>query len=193
MGRPINTKSNKRRYKNNDKKKSVSLNNRKIVTVNKVNEHNTVAHDVKKSEVVSKPAQFKKPIDEKPKKKNSSIPKVFDISVISVGKFISSLFKASVDTERYKYRIVENFGRAEKFNTATVTCSIQSIIDPKMSSVIMATISKDLPTKLINVSILDTTNNISPSMLFNSLAKDPRHKMEKYIPNIIVSTQDKIK
>ena len=113
-------------------------------------------------------------------------------NVIVHGKYIISLIKSSVDTDIYRYTLVENFGRAN-MGTAMVTCNLALKEDPKNSCTIAIILSKDLPTQLVSVSVIDITNNLAPVYLFSCLCNDPRHKMDKYIPSIIGSTQDKIK
>ena len=112
-------------------------------------------------------------------------------ALMQTSAVIEDCVKLSIDTEQYGYTVIKNM---KKIKTGAFTISVHIYLkhNPDVSKSILFIVDKDTRTSLIHVSIIDA-NPLSPSILFTTSEQFPANKLEKYIPSIVISTQNMIK
>jgi hypothetical protein len=103
---------------------------------------------------------------------------------------IENCVELSIGKE-FRFIIMKNL---KKIQTGSIIIKVIVYLEetPEKQRSILFIIDKDIVTSLIHVSIVDD-NEKSPSILFTTNITNPISKLEKYIPSIIMSTQDIIK
>lgn len=103
---------------------------------------------------------------------------------------IENCVELSISKE-FRFIIMKNL---KKIQTGSIIIKVIVYLEetPEKQRSILFIVDKDIVTSLIHVSIVDD-NEKSPSILFTTNITNPISKLEKYIPSIIMSTQDIIK
>lgn len=116
--------------------------------------------------------------------------KTTDVDVLS--DLIKEIISTTVDEPYYEYSIIEAKNK-RTYGIMTMNCIIHKKKDDNKKTLLFV-INKDVKTGLINAAIIDGHTH-RPSVLF--VATDPlqeiKKKIEKYLPSIVISTQEMLK
>lgn len=111
--------------------------------------------------------------------------------LLQAAKTIEDCIKLSIDTDRFGYNIYKSMKKI-KSGAFTINVRIYLKQDTYNHKTVLFIVDKDTKTNLIHVSIIDS-DPLSPSVLFTTSDEYPIVKLERYIPSIIISTQNMIK
>ena len=113
-----------------------------------------------------------------------------DKIMVSIINSIKNCIKLTVDRKDFIYHITES---TKKINNGSFVLSLRlcSRYDETKIKYLVFIVNKDIRTGLYTINILDGNMN-APSIIFSTSDNYPVHKIEKYVPNIIISTENMI-
>lgn len=124
-------------------------------------------------------------------KTNQSAQRQCSTALTSITKSIKGYISNSIDKEKYNFAITES---TKKIQSGSVVLNLRISLkdDTDKCRYLVFVLNRDAKTGMIHTFILDG-DQYAPSVLFSTTDKYPVNKLERYVPSIIVSTQNMIK
>ena len=109
----------------------------------------------------------------------------------NIVKSVKNCLSLAIDKERYNYSVTDSM---KKIKAGSVVLNVRISLknDAERCRYLIFVINRDAKTGMNHVFILDG-DQYAPSVLFSTTDKYPVSKLERYVPSIIVSTQNMIK
>lgn len=183
-------KSRKNGYKNTAKNKSTNAVKTEVKVTN-VTSKVEVAKEEPKVQVPEKTSEEKKHTEKKDVVKRSHKNDKKNGILTQTLKAIEDCINLSVDTSKYDIVMMKNTKKLSK-GQFTVNVRIVLKAEPGLYKTLLFVVDMDIKTSYIHTVILDS-QPITPNLLFTSTDQYPITKIEKYVPSIVISTQNMIK
>lgn len=112
-------------------------------------------------------------------------------ALTNIIKSLRNCISLSIDKDRYNYAVTET---TKKIKAGSVVLNVRISLkeDAERCRYLVFVVNRDAKTGMNHVFILDG-DQYAPSVLFSTTDKYPVNKLERYVPSIIVSTQNMIK
>lgn len=105
-------------------------------------------------------------------------------------KTIEECLTISINQSKYGIKISKSM-RKMASEAVTISAIVYLLDDAEKQKILLFVVDRDKVTSMVHVTIIDN-NSKSPNILFVTNDENPISKMEKYIPNIINSTEKMI-
>ncbi len=108
-----------------------------------------------------------------------------------ISETIEDCIKLSVETDRFGYHINRSLAKIN-VGAFSITTRIYLKQEPSNSKTLMFIVDKDKKRNLFHITIMGW-DPVTPTILFTTSDEYPITKLERYVPSIMMTTQNMIK